>query len=172
MPLDRINVKIYPLLEELFQGGGFYQVEESTLQVITSPIKTNNHFFSYLECENFRIDINQNGSIIFIESHLPKKRWTITKNLTFPSNAKIADIRILDFRKSIAVPKLLTNNENTLLKIEWVKEHNVSHYLTASDILLEVDNNSQLTSIWINNITDDLAGQSIAKLRSNYFNLE
>lgn len=171
MPLDNINVKIYPLLEELFQGGGFYQVEEGTLQIITSPITTNNNFFSYLECENLRIDINQNGNILFIESHLPKKRWIINEDIKFPSKIKKADIRILDFRRLIAIPKLFTNNDNTILKIEWVKEHNVSHYLTASDIALEVNNNSQLTSIWINNITNDTAGQSIAKLRSNYLNL-
>ncbi len=168
MPLDKINVKIYPLFEKLFKGGGFYQVEESTLHIITSPIKTKNQFFSSLECNNFRIDTDQNGKILFIELHSPKKRWLVTENIKFPRNVNKADIRILDFRRSIANPKLLTNNDNTILKIEWFKEHNVAHYLTASDIVLEVNNNSQLTSIWINNITDDIAGKSLAKLKSCY----
>lgn len=171
MPLDKINVKIYPLSENLFQGGGFYQVEEGTLQIITSPLKSNNHFFSYLECDDLRIETSQNGKVLFIELKQPKTKWLLTENIKFPSNTTKADIRILDFRQTIAIPKLFTNNDNTILKIEWYKEKNVSHYLTATDIALEVNNNSQLTSIWINNITDDTAGQSIAKLKANYLNL-
>lgn len=163
MLLDKINVKIYPLFEKLLKGGGFYQVEESTLQITTSHTNSKNQFFSSLECDNFRIDTDQNGKILFIELYSPKKSWLVTENIKFPHNANKADIRILDFRKSIAIPKLLTNHNNTILKIEWFKEHSVAHYFIATDIVLEVNNNSQLTSIWINNITNDIAGKSLAK---------
>lgn len=170
MPVDKIRVKIYPLSENLFQGGGFYQIEEGTLLIISSPIKSGNQFFSYLECENLRIDTSQNGNILFIELQLPKKKWFVDENLKFPSPPQKADIRILDFRQSISSPKLLTNQDHTILKIEWFKEPNVSNYLIANDIILEVNSHSQLNSIWINNITDDKAGQSIAKLKAKYLN--
>ncbi|MBU8934802.1 MAG: hypothetical protein KOO62_12500 [candidate division Zixibacteria bacterium] len=151
--------------EAVITGRGFYQLEEDALYVQVGPFDNSRRFFSYLEGDHVRLDIDRHGRLIFIEVDVARRHWQVADNLCFPENARESDIRWLDFRKTITDPQLITNRLRTILRLEFACANPSRAYRPAEHIVIETDENDHLVAIWIEDIIDDLAGQEIAAYR-------
>ena len=167
MTLSNISLKISTPTEPLRPGRGFYQLEEDTLFVQVGQFSDKQKFFSYLESDNIRFDFDRHGRLIFIEVASANRQWENGTELKFPKIAETVDIRFLDFRKKINQPLLITNNNNSLLKIEFGYSDKLLHYYLAENIIASVDDNANLMAVWIENIIDDLGGKKIRAFRKS-----
>ncbi|MEA3297208.1 MAG: hypothetical protein U9R56_05030, partial [candidate division Zixibacteria bacterium] len=117
------------------------------------------------ESDYVRLDIDREGKLIFIEVSLPRRRWKINPLHNKPSAATMADIRWLDFRERIPEPILSTSTDRTTLNLQFSRNTPATCYYLAESVLLQADEDGLLTRIWIDDITDDLAGQAISAFR-------
>lgn len=124
-------------------------------------------FFSYLEAEQVRFDIDKSGRLLLIEVACARLHWRVDPGLKVPSIAESADIRWLDFRARIASPQLLTDPKRSLLMLQFTPSPSWRWYALAESILVQADQNQRLTAVMITDITDDRAGQQIAAFRKS-----
>lgn len=115
MAIESIKVRVSTPTEHLLLGRGFYQVDDGTLFVQIGPFQHSRHFFSYLESESVRIDIDCEGRPIFIEVGLPRQRCRFqTINFDFDKFNLRSDARSsLDFNYN-----LLRDFPDVIVKIE------------------------------------------------------
>lgn len=146
-------------------GRGFYQLEESSLYVQINPVTSDSRFFSYLEADNVRLDLDRNGRLIFIEVNAGRHTWKVLDDLKLPSSIGYADIHWLDFRERMPNPRLITNPDKTMICIQFSEEPVTASYFLADTVLVQTHGESLLSSIMVTDITDDLAGQEIAAYR-------
>ena len=146
-------------------GRGFYQLEEESLFVQIGQFHRYGQYFSYLESDNFRIDIDREGHPIFLEINLPRRHWTLDSDFHVPTGIIPADIRFLDFRKQITSPEVITCSDRTAILLKFLPADQTSVYYISSNILFEVSPANELASIWITDIIDDFAGQELAHFR-------
>ncbi|RKX29254.1 MAG: hypothetical protein DRP47_02140 [Candidatus Zixiibacteriota bacterium] len=165
MVLPEIKLQISAPTEPLVSGRGFYQLEEDALYVQVAPFTSSRRFFSYLESEHIRFDIDRQGRLIFIEVCIPRRQWPVNDNLTVPENTELADIRWLDFRSQIEEPNLVTDQRHTQLLIRYPDVPLSRNFLIAESIVVQVDEQDNLAAIFIGDIVDDIAGQEIATFR-------
>ncbi len=152
-------------IEPTRPGRGFYQLEEEALYVQVGPFTGRRRFFSYLESEHVRFDIDRHGRLIFIEIDLPRRRWRVDTTVTRPRVVRAADIRWLDFRKSIGDPQVLTNMLQTELMLIFSDAPFTHNFYLADSVIAMVADENQLAAIWVGDITDDLAGLGLASFR-------
>ena len=165
--LEAIALKIDTPTGQIVPGRGFYQLEEDALYIPVGEHSANRRFFSYLESEQVRFDIDKFGRLMLIEVDLPRRRWTVDNQLKAPSIASPADIRWLDFRARIPGPQLLTNQRRTLLMLQFAPGHSWRWYSLAESVLVQADRDHRLTAVIVTDIEDDLAGQQIAAFRKS-----
>jgi hypothetical protein len=165
MPLDRLKLRISTLTEPILPGQGFYQLEEDTLYVQIGSFSKQRRFFSYLESENVRLDLDREGRLIFVEVSVPRRLWKIDSSLKPPSVVEPADIRWLDFRERVIDPVLLTDPERQCLVLRFTNEASPRNYFLAEKVIAQVNDRHELSAIWIIEIIDDLAGQRIGAFR-------
>jgi hypothetical protein len=161
VPKLQISTPIEPTLP----GRGFYQLEEEALYVQVGPFTGSRRFFSYLESEHVRFDIDRHGRLIFIEIDLPRRRWHVEPDVTRPGVVQPADIRWLDFRKSIGDPEVLTNKSRTEVMLLFSVAPFTHNFHLADSVIAMVAGQNQLAAIWVGDITDDLAGLGLASFR-------
>ena len=162
---DPLAVRITTPAPDAVPGRGFYQLEESALYVPVGGQDRSRHFFSSLESENVRFDIDREGRLMFIEVSAARNTWTVTDQLEFPVWAESADVRFLGFRTSLPNPKLLTDRQRQRLQIRFSPAP-VAHAVSIADfVILTVDDRHSIVSILITDIVDDLAGREIAQFR-------
>lgn len=167
MSSDNIKLQISTPTEPIPAGRGFYQKEEEGLFVQVGQFSSPCRFFSYIESDSFRMDIDKNGKLIFMELVIPRKLWLEDETLKAPEIIEAADIRWMDFRKAIASPKFITNISRNILRIKFQENGTALNYYLGENIVAEVNTNKELTSIWITDIIDDVAGKGISKFRKN-----
>lgn len=165
MILPEIKLRISTPVEPLVTGRGFYQLEDDTLYVQVAPFTDSRRFFSYLESEHIRFDIDNQGRLIFIEVNVPRRQWPVEDNLFIPETAEQADIRWLDFRNQIKDPSLISNQRRTQLLLRFNDFTSSRNFTLAESIIIQVDEQNNLMAVWISDIVDDLAGQEIATFR-------
>ncbi len=165
MTLNSITLRISTPTEPTPPGRGFYQLEEDALFVQIGAFSRDRKFFSYLESDHLRLDLDRQGRLIFIEVNLPRRRWTKNVDLTMPDNPQLADIRWLDFRQPIAEPVFLCNRNQTRLLIQFAAKPATRSFLVGDRVILEADADNHLASIWVDGIEDDLAGREISTFR-------
>ena len=168
--VESITLKIDSPTRGAVPGRGFYQLEEDSLYVPVSQQPDSGRFFSYLESERVRFDIDKKGRLLLIEVDFPRHRWAVINKLVVPSIAEPADIRWLDFRARILEPELLTNKKRTVLVLQFIPDHSWRWYSLAESVLVQADRNHHLTTVMITDIEDDLAGQQIAAFRKSIGN--
>lgn len=151
----------YPLV-----GRGFYQVEEDKLFVQIGEFNLKKSLFSYLESDNFRFDISKSGHPIFLELTIPRRNWAIDKNFAVSKVGEISSLKFIDFRKIIIEPIVTTNKNKDSIRLSFTQnsQSNVTYTLT-DNISFEIDQESNLVAIVVNNIIDDFAGQKLKKFR-------
>ena len=165
MALKALRVRISTPTEPILPGRGFYQVEEDSLHVQIGPFSKKRRFFSYLESENVRFDIDRQGRLIFIEVVLARRHWQVAPRIIPPRVVEAADIRWLDFRASVGDPVLVSADDKNVLVLRYSSAASLRNYYLAESVLAQVDDNNKLAAIWITDIGDDLAGQKIAAFR-------
>ncbi len=197
MPVRDVKLRISTPTEPIIPGRGFYQLEEDSLYVQIGLFTAKRHFFSYLEGEKIRFDLDRTGRLIFFELALPRRRWTVDQTLTPPDVIEPADIRWLNFRSTIPDPTLTANANKTIIRLTFL--HNepshdtivsnetessrdtepsrdtetlsepdtVRNYYLAEQVVVSVDAHDRLVAIWVCNIIDDLAGQEIGSFRKS-----
>lgn len=174
MPKD-INLKIEPPVGPIPPGRGFYQLDEEILFVQIGLFLNRRKFYSYLETDNLLLDIDSNGRLIFIELDLPRRKWNKLSSLKAPKVVESADIKWFDFRDKIPQPKILSNDNKNILKLEFTENPNPLFYRLAEKIIIEANQLKSLSSIWIVDILNDFAGHEIGayrktkRLHNSYF---
>lgn len=163
--LRSLQLRISTPTEPIVAGRGFYQLEEEELYVQVGPFGPERRFFSYLESDIVRLDLDRGGRLIFVEVTVPRRHWPATPALSPPFVIEPADIRWLDFRQRIAPPRLTSNRSRTVLKLTFSASDPTRSYYLADDVILQVSDSGELHAVWVNNIVDDLAGQEIAEFR-------
>lgn len=163
-----LKLRISPPTGSISPGRGFYQLEEDSLYVQIAPFSSSYRFFSYLESENVRFDLDREGRLLFVEVNCPRRHWRVVEEMNRPSQPYEADIRWLSFRSRITNPELITNENRTALVVRFAPAAETNTYRVAESVLLEVSENSTLTAVWITDIIDDLAGQQIAAYRRKF----
>ncbi len=159
------KLQISTPIEPTRPGRGFYQLEEEALYVQVGPFARDRRFFSYLESEHVRFDIDRKGRLIFIEIDLPRRRWHVDTAVAKPRVVQPADIRWLDFRKRVGNPKVLTNKSRTELMLIFSDSPFTHNFHLADSVIAMVTGENQLAAIWVGDITDDLAGLGLAAFR-------
>ena len=159
MILENILLKISTPTEPIRPGRGFYQLEEDILFVQVGQYSDRQKFFSYLESDNIRFDFDRHGRLIFVEVGCSKRSWENGIDLTPPKIVEPADIRFLDFRQKITLPRFITNDNKSILKIEFGNCDELLNYYLAENIIASIDSDSHLQAVWIDKITEDMAGK-------------
>jgi len=163
-----LRLRISTPTEPIPPGRGFYQLEEDALYVQVGLFSASRHFYSFLECDSVRFDLDRNGRLIFIEVAVARRRWPVVPPLVAPPIVEPADIRWLDFRSEIPPPTLATNRKRTMLRLAFADRLPARAYYLAEDVVAQVDQHDRLAAIWIVDITDDLAGQEIGAFRKHF----
>jgi hypothetical protein len=161
MAIESIKVRVSTPTEHLLLGRGFYQVDDGTLFVQIGPFQHSRHFFSYLESESVRIDIDREGRPIFIEVGLPRQRFQM------PPAVEAADLRFTDFRKTIGQPTLLASPNRSSLLIRFDRSSRSRCYHLADSVIAQLSDDGELMAIWVMDIVDDFAGQQLAAFRKS-----
>lgn len=167
MAIESIKVRVSTPTEHLLLGRGFYQVDDGTLFVQIGPFQHSRHFFSYLESESVRIDIDREGRPIFIEVGLPRQRWQLLPGFQMPPAVEAADLRFTDFRKTIGQPTLLASPNRSSLLIRFDRSTRSRCYHLADSVIAQVSDDGELMAIWVMDIVDDFAGQQLAAFRKS-----
>lgn len=165
MTVSQLTIAVRTPTEQIPVGRGFYQLEEDSLYVQIAPWDREHRFFSYLESDHVRLDIDKNGSLLFIEVALPRRKWRSVETLEVPTRHQPGDVRWADFREQMTSPRLVTDRTREQLQIVFSDAPSVATYEIAQSVLVQADKGHCVTSVWITDIIDDLAGQEIAHFR-------
>ena len=137
MGTARMKISVEPPVDSLAIGRGLYQLEEDRLYVQVAPYDEHHRFFSYLETETVRFDLDKDGRLLFVEVFEARRHWTVIEDLASPAYAQPADIRWLDFRDNLPEPTLLTDRHRERLVIAFSNEPVVSSYQPAWGIIVD-----------------------------------
>jgi hypothetical protein len=159
-------VRVEPFPYPLLAGGAFYQLEEDALYVqVGAPEQ---RFFSYIESDGVRLDMDREGRLLFIEVAIPRRRWWISDTIEWPDQSFPADMRWLNFRSEIATPSLFTNRKRNMLAIRFSPNDAVSCWALSHAVVSLVDAGGAVAQLLIRDIVDDVAGQEIAAFRRTH----
>jgi len=170
MTLKAIKLKIQTPAGPVLPGRGFYQLEEDALYVQIAPFSREFRFFSFLESKHVHFDLDKEGRLLFFELTLPRRRWLVDDNFTFPEKTEPADVRWLDFRDTFENPQITTNFRKTAVKLLFSKERPQYNYLLGDEVILQTGDQDNLIALYVNDIIDDIAGQEIAAFRHAILN--
>jgi len=165
MRLDAISLRIDSPVGAPLPGRGFYQADEERLLVQVGQFSKARHFFSYLESDHVRFDIDRDGRLMLIEVDLPRRQWPVADHLPLPTIADRADVHWLDFRAGISNPELLADQSRSHLLLRFAESQSWRWYQIAEAVLIQVDAADHLTAMMVTRIEDDLAGRRIAAFR-------
>lgn len=169
MPADSIRLRISTPTGPIPPGRGFYQLEEDALYVQVGLYAASRQFFSYLEGQQIRFDLDKEGRLIFFELAVPRRQWPVADDgLLPPSVVEPADIRWLDFRESTGDPVILASADRTTVRLGFSDKPAERNYYLADDVIVSVDASDCLVHLWVEHIIDDLAGQEIGAFRKKH----
>jgi len=152
-------------IQPIPRGFGFFQTEEQSLYVQLGGLFDSRRFYSFIDSPISRFDIDRCGHLLFFEVKAPRNHWRVTNNLTLPESIEPADIRWLGFRLSAESPKLQTNEEYSVLKLQLSDATPKFNYYLADSVIIQVDQSDNAVAIMITEIAEDSAGRKIAEFR-------
>lgn len=162
MRLTRIRLRLKETPTAFPPGRGFYQVDEDALSVCIGASESDRHFFSYLESDSLRLDINKHGELLFLELNTPRRLWPIEDALQPPVAAERISIRFLDFRATLPEYSIATNATQSLLKITFSNGLAHRKFQIAESLVAQISESNDLIAIWVTEIEDDFAGQKLS----------
>ena len=168
MPGATLKVVISPPTRTKQPGRGFYQLEEDSLYVPIGAYSSDRRFFSSIESETVRLDMDKNGELLFIEISLPRKKWKVEPTLAVPNHASPADLRWLDFRAEFDSPPVFTNSDRSVVGVKFSPEEPAVAYRLAESVIAETTDKLHVCRLWIIDIVDDVGGREIAAFRKQH----
>jgi len=144
---------------------GFYQQEEDSLFVQVGAFNREQRYFSSLESDKVRFDLDKKGKLMLIEVDCPKRQWQVSEDVKIPGISEPAEVQWLGFRAGIPNPEILTNEERTSLLLRFNHGSQWRWYTAADSLFFQVDSQNRLIAVFIADIIDDIAGQRIAAFR-------
>jgi len=165
VPLVAPTLKVSPPTGPVKPGRGFYQLEEDALYVAVAGYPDPAKFFSYLESDTVRFDLDTKARLMTLEVTLPRRQWPVDRVMTYPMRATPADIRWIDFRQMMTEPKLFTDQKRLNLMIRFSENKPAASHYLADKLFCQIDADQQLIAIWVTDIIDDLAGQELSAFR-------
>jgi len=169
MAVESIKVRVLTPTEHHLPGRGFYQVDDDALFVQIGPFRHSRQFFSYLESDTVRIDIDRRGRPIFIEVNVPRRHWQRLPSFQMPPAVEAADLRFVDFRTAVRQPTLLTSPDLSSLLIRFDRSNRSRCFFVADSVIAQVSDEGELMAFWVMDIIDDFAGQQLAAFRKSCF---
>jgi hypothetical protein len=166
-----LKLRISTPTEPIVPGRGFYQLEEESLYVQIGPFDQRRKYFSALESPTTRLEFDRNGRLIFIELLVPRRQWTVDDSITPPKIVEPADIRWLDFRQAIADPVIATVPDRSQVRFVFRPDGSPRNFYLAESVIAQVTSDDALSSLWVVDIVDDLAGEEISAFRKAMRNL-
>jgi hypothetical protein len=160
-----LQLRISTPTEPAPPGRGFYQLEEDALYVQIGAFEPSRRFYSFLDSDHLNLQMDKTGRLIFFALSLPRRHWPVNDSLIIPDSNGTADVRWLDFRQHIATPTIHTNPRRTLVCLRFEDRAPYRTISLATHVLLQADSCDRLAALWVDDITDDLAGQEIATFR-------
>lgn len=165
MTLIAPKLQVSPPTGPLRPGRGFYQLEEDALYVALADYPQAARYFSSIESDIARFDLDLKGRLMTIEVNLPRRRWPVDESIAYPMQATEADIRWTDFRQSMVAPSIVTDAKRQNLMMRFSNQPpTASHYL-ADRIFCQIDSDQTLIALWITDIIDDIGGNEIRDFR-------
>ncbi len=162
---EPIRIRVFPPTGPLPPGRGFYQLEEDALYFQVGGFTKPLPFFSYLESETVRFDINRRGRLIFVEVSLPRRQWQVESDFELPKASDQARILFLDFRQQTKQPRIKTDLTRESLRLEYETNGGTHTFQVSANLYLAVNNAGHLASVTMTSLTDDLAGQELTSFR-------
>lgn len=144
---------------------GFYQLEDDTLHIPLGGVAPSKRFFSYIDSPISRFDIDKKGRLVFIELTLPKRFWKKSMSLPCPDLSESAEIRWLDFRKTIGPPEIITDSSNSVVLIVLSDEIPAFTMAMADNVYLQVSDRGNACGVLVSKIIEDNAGRKLAEFR-------
>jgi len=166
MRSDPLAVRIITPVVDSGPGRGFYQLDESALYVPIGAADKSRHYFSSLESQRMRLDIDRDGRLMFIEVTAARNTWLVIDDIQQPVWAEPADVRFLGFRTTIPDPQMLTDKTRQSLLLRFSPARAVRYISISDGVILSVDEHGSVVSILICEIINDLAGREIALFRT------
>ena len=163
--MSSLKLRISTPVQPIPHGLGFYQIEEESLHVQLGGGFEFRRFFSYIDSPVSRFDLDRQGHLMFLELPVSKRQWEIVEELPSSEMVEPADIRWLVFRKSIAAPKLFTDQNHSRLLVQFSDEPVQCYYYLADSVIVQVSACRNAVGIMINEIVNDSAGKKIAQFR-------
>ncbi|MDF1545432.1 MAG: hypothetical protein P1R58_10050 [bacterium] len=162
---EPVRIRILPPTGPLLPGRGFYQLEEDALYFQVGGFTQPLPFFSYLESESVRYDINRRGHLLFVEVSIPRRRWEVDPTFTEPVGSDQARVVFLDFRQPIRQPKIKTNQTRESIRLEYSSDTGTHTFQLAANLFLAVNNSGHLVAVTMTSLVDDIAGQELTSFR-------
>jgi hypothetical protein len=165
MPSTSLRLRIAPSEQPEPSGQGFYQLEEDALYVQIGEFDNSHRFFSFIDGDKLRMDIDREGRLLFVELGVPRRNWPVDPNLAAPLPYLSRDVRWLDFRGTIPRPVISASPSRTVMRLGFSDASPVQTIALASAVFLQVDREQSAVALWVTKIGDDLAGREIAAFR-------
>ncbi len=131
---------------------GFYDTMEETLNV---AIKARGKFFSYIQGQDYSIDLDRKGRLLGVEIYASRKDWEIVPDMMEPENPGPKLIRILEHREEYEPIGFFTNKKRNLCCMRFTEEKVSYFYLVAENLVFEVNVMDELSAVWILDLIED-----------------
>jgi len=159
-----VRLKLITPAENHIHSRGFYQEEEESLYV---PLYPGGRFFSYLDGDNIRLDIDNKGRLLFLSLNIPRRRWIKVPRLRFPAVPGSASMKIINFRDRLPRARIYSSLNIQNLHISLFKEPVENTYQLTPSLLIETGTNNNLTGFWIKGVEEDRAALKMAAWRKH-----
>lgn len=133
-------------------GKAFYDNFE---KVLNFAIKSRGKFYSYIQSDQFSIDLDRRGNILNIEVNIGKEFWEIDPSLRPPENCPYQKLRFLDHRLDILGETFYTDESASFLYISFTNDKHFKTCEIARNLLAEVNLVNEIAGLWILDIEDD-----------------
>lgn len=141
---------------------GFYDVMENSLNFV---IKARGKFYSYVQGEDYSIDLDKKGNVLGVELYLERDAWVVVPELLLDNDHEIKRIRILEHRLDVEPVGIYTNEAKDVCCIRFTDEKVSYKYMVAQNLLFEVNVVDELSAVWLLNLEEDFGFKKEMKYR-------
>jgi hypothetical protein len=138
--------------EKVPSARGFYDNMENSLNVV---IKARGKFYSYIQGNDYSLDMDRRGRILGIELYLSRDKWVVDPKLAPPEKCQMRQIQILEHRLEVEQEGFYTNEARDIVCIRFTRENLSYYYKIAQNLLFEVNVLDELSAIWVLNLEED-----------------
>lgn len=148
--------------EKVPASRAFYDTFEKSMNVV---IKARGKFYSYIQGQDYSVDLSKKGKVLGIEVHSDRDSWQVDPTLDIPEKAEPREIHIMEHRMEIEPQGFYTNQDKSVCCMRFTDEKVSYKYAIAHNLLFEVNVMDELSAIWILDILEDFGYKKEMKYR-------